>query len=423
MSWKKEILSQAEKNRLLADINHFRTLLMIDAPFTMPLMKFKVHFVDIPHGYGGTNGFELFVVPKKWNKLTGPEKEGFLYHEWMHVVNLHSKRLARRQHRMWNFAADFVINEHIMSDNQTAQITLPSGTMHDSKYRGWYSEKVYEDLREKVDKIKSEISEGIYVGSNDQIKAFNNDNKFCDSDRAAEILAKQEFVEGLFSDDLIPPPENSSSMEKDLIRDIVKAAEMHKKMKGNLPGNYEELIKKIKKSQVPWEQIFHSFFKEVVSASNDRTFARPKKWAWSYGIILPSEIGTKKLDVVLICDTSGSMSNKDFEAFVGEVQKILPLIQNITLISADIEVHEKVKIRNIKEIVGENPNFRFRGRGGTSFVPALKVASKIRADMVIYFTDGFGDFGKKPRDIKNMLWILTNDECKKPPFGKYIVIN
>ncbi|HUU87016.1 MAG TPA: VWA-like domain-containing protein [Candidatus Glassbacteria bacterium] len=423
MHWKKEQLNQAEKNRLLADINHFRTLLMIDAPFTMPLMKFKIHFVDIPY-IGGTNGFELFVCAQKWKPLTGPEKEGFLYHEWMHVVNLHSKRLCRRHPRMWNFATDFVINEHIMSDNQTAQITLPSGTLYDVKYRGWYSEKVYEDLQQKVDKIKNEISEGIFIGSNDEIKSFNGNNKkFCDSDKAAEILATEAFIEGLFSDDLIPPPENSASMEKDLIRDIVKAAEMHKKMKGSLPGNYEELIKKIKKSQVPWEQIFHSFFKEIVSSSNDRTFAKPKKWSWGYGIILPSEVGTRKLDVVLICDTSGSMANKDFEAFVGEVQKILPLIQNLTLISADVEVHEKIKIKNIKEIVGDNPSFRFRGRGGTSFVPALKVASKIRADMVIYFTDGFGDFGNKPREIKNMLWVLTNDECRKPPFGKYIVIN
>jgi len=423
MYWKSLDLSLSEKNQLLADINHFRTLLMIDAPFTMPLMKFKVHFIDIPFGYGGTNGFELFVVPEKWKKLTGPEKEGFLYHEWMHVVNLHTKRMARRDPRMWNFATDFVINEHIKSDNQTSQISLPSGTMYDPKYRGWYSEKVYEDLREKVDKIKKDISDGCFVGSNDEVKGFNDKNRHCDSERAAEILATQEFIEGLFSDDLIPPPENSASMEKDLIRDIVKAAELHKKMKGNLPGNYEELIKKMRKSQVPWEQIFHSFFKEVVSASNDRTFARPKKWSWGYGIILPSEIGTKKLDVVLICDTSGSMANKDFEAFVGEVKKILPLIQNLTVISADIAVHEKVKIRRIGEIVGNNPSFKFRGRGGTSFVPALKEASKIRADMVIYFTDGFGNFGKKPREIRNMLWVLTNDECNKPPFGKHIVIN
>ncbi|HUU88588.1 MAG TPA: VWA-like domain-containing protein [Candidatus Glassbacteria bacterium] len=420
--WKTLDISQAKKNDILADINHYRSLLMLDVPFTMPLMKFKVHLVDLSGiGYGGTNGFELFVDPEKWFTLSSQEKEGFLYHEWMHVVNLHSKRLSRREARMWNFAGDFVINEHIMSDNLPSQITLPKGTLFDPIYKGWYSEKVYEDLKQKVNKINQEISDGSYKFLDDL--KFDEKNKFCDAAHAAETLALKKFIEGLFADDLIPPPENSHVMEKDLIREIIKAAEMHKKMKGNLPGNYEELIKRMRKSQVPWEQIFHSFFKEVVSASNDRTFARPKKWAWQYGIILPSEIGTRKLDVVFICDTSGSMGNKDFEAFVGELQKALPLIKDLTLISADVEVHEKVKIKRISEIVGTDPKFRFRGRGGTSFVPALKVAAKIKADIVIYFTDGFGDFGKQPREIKNMLWILTNDECSKPPFGKYIIIN
>ena len=70
------------------------------------------------------------------------------------------------------------------------------------------------------------------------------------------------------------------------------------------------------------------------------------------------------------------------------------------------------------DLVG-NKKLKFKGGGGTDFAPALKEASKIPNDLVIYITDGIGKFGNRP-NIKNLLWVLTKD--REVPFGKKIVM-
>ena len=125
---------------------------------------------------------------------------------------------------------------------------------------------------------------------------------------------------------------------------------------------------------------------------------------------------------MLILDTSGSMyCNKVFERFVGEVKKILPYVQKLTIVSSDAKVHEKVHIQNISELMGANSKFKFKGGGGTDFRPGLELAGKMKQDIVIYYTDGYGTYGDKPRGISRMLWVLTESDCKKPPFGKYLI--
>ena len=141
----------------------------------------------------------------------------------------------------------------------------------------------------------------------------------------------------------------------------------------------------------------------------------------SFDLMLPSETGFEKQDIVLILDSSGSMYNtKIFERFVGEIKKVLQYVNKLTLISSDAEVHEKVDIKSINDIIGTNKKFHFKGGGGTDFRPALQVAAKMKADMVIYYTDGYGTYGDCPRGMSKLLWVLT-ESGNKPPFGRYLI--
>lgn len=84
-------------------------------------------------------------------------------------------------------------------------------------------------------------------------------------------------------------------------------------------------------------------------------------------------------------------------------------------------MHEVVKINSISDVIGKNKKYKFKGGGGTDFRLALEQASKIPNDIVIYYTDGYGTFGTKPRNISNLLWVLIEDCSVKPPFGKYLI--
>jgi predicted metal-dependent peptidase len=429
----------------------------------MPIFKLPLEFIDAPHAYAATNGYRLFVNPFLWMPLIAQEQEAVMYHEWIHIAMFHSKRMKSRKARIWNFAGDFTIDYHITDDINPSKMVLPAGMLYDPCFRGLTTEEVYkilepevEALRNKIKLVKADPNASQGQGqSQDQDQSQNQDNgnpspgagsngnngngrtdskqknktnskedKYCNKPRAVEALAMEQFFDDLFSDDLIPAPTDADLKDCDLISEIIKAAEMHKRLRGTLPGFYEQLIKRLNRSQVPWEQIFHSFFKEIASASADRSFAKPKRWAWSFGIVLPSEIGPKKLNVIYITDTSGSMQASDFEQVGGEIKKLLPLISKLTMVSCDCNVHEKVTVRQIHDIMGDAPKYRFAGRGGTDFVPALLEVAKMPHDLVIYHTDGYGNYGKScPRGIKNLMWILTNDECQKPPFGRFLILN
>jgi predicted metal-dependent peptidase len=60
-----------------------------------------------------------------------------------------------------------------------------------------------------------------------------------------------------------------------------------------------------------------------------------------------------------------------------------------------------------------------KGGGGTSFVPVMDHLreKKPDVDVLIYFTDGYGDFGTDPGF--DVIWVINNMHVT-PPYGKVI---
>ena len=393
----------------IQDVSKIVTHLTLDALFTMPLLKFAIEITLVPEIFLATDGTKLFVNPSNWNTLDYKSKLGLLYNEWLHIAFLHPFRLGQRDLRIWSSACNFANTNHIADDAGCLGIEITKGLPYDKTFHGMSSEEIYEILKADVEERK---------------KNHNGTNNKTDSSREGmtKLLGAGEFSDQIMSDDVLPAPIEASKSE--LVEEIIRAIEIHEKLKGegSVPGSYKEIVKETVKSTTPWEQIFHRNIKDLIEASNDRSFRKPKRWAWGYGIVLPSEIGVKKPDITLIIDTSGSIQSEKFREVLGEVGKILPLVSSLTMISADSAVHEIVKIRRVGELLGESAKFKFMGRKGTDFRPALEVAAQKRADLTIYYTDGKGKFGDKPRGLKHLLWLLTKESVIVPPFGKYLVI-
>ncbi len=440
------VLSDRDRDKILDRASEIKSKLIVDVPLTLPIIKIKTLLLPIPNAYAATNGRVLYINPHMWGPLPNNQCEGVFYHEWLHIGLLHPKRMRNRIHRVWNFACDFFINFHIKTDMLQLKMDLAPGMLFDTYYdHNWFAERIYEDLLKEVNERKNKAKETMTDGAIQNIipnfglpqpsdpsasggpskpasSNGRNNSEYCNREQAIRVLAFEEFMGDVMANDLMLPPLDGDMQDKELIREIIKAAEFHKKSKGKLPGFYEKQVLKLRRARVPWERVFHDIFMELITGSDDRSFARPKRWAMPFGLFLPSETGFQKQEVTLIVDVSGSMfCEKIFGRFIAEVKKILPFVSKLTLIGADAAVHEKVNIDHIHDLIGPTRKFHFRGGGGTDFRPALAAAAKTRADIVIYYTDGYGTYGNCPPGLHRLLWVLTESECPKPPFGKYLI--
>ena len=66
---------------------------------------------------------------------------------------------------------------------------------------------------------------------------------------------------------------------------------------------------------------------------------------------------------------------------------------------------------------------RFGGGGGTSFIPVFKYMEEHPGEeqILIYFTDGYGDIPKKPP--YPVMWVITPDGENQVPWGYEIKLD
>jgi predicted metal-dependent peptidase len=399
-------------NETLEDINNIICLLIIDVPFCIPILK--LDFDSCSDLWAKTDGRTIFINEEKWKTLDPPEKTAVIFHEFLHIGLFHHRRMKDRKQREFAVACDFLANS-IIKENYTF-MKLPNGAYYDSQYSNRAVEDIYQDLALEVQKKKKGEITPFSAQKGKPIPGLAN------KDDAVKNIANGSYGNNPLSEDISEEP-NDGKDNDEFGEEVIKAAEHHKKIKGDLPGAFQREMERLKDSaKVPWQVILQSLVKQVLFYGGNRSYAHCKSWGWLYKIAIAGEINKKKAVITVICDTSGSIYKTQLSEFLVEIEKILKYSEYVNVITADCKVHENVKVKKISELTSKNPLLKFKGGGGTSFVPALELAAKLRSDLTIYFTDGQGKFGTKPRGLDKLLWILI-DKTVKPPFGKYIYIN
>ncbi len=89
-----------------------------------------------------TDGRDVFVNPVFFNGLTPAAQDGLLLHEVLHAALLHVPRRGTRDPKLWNIAADIVINGMLIHDGYT----LPEGGVRDPSKEHLAVEEAYEAL-------------------------------------------------------------------------------------------------------------------------------------------------------------------------------------------------------------------------------------------------------------------------------------
>lgn len=415
---------------------------------------------------------ELFYNPKFLEGLTTTEARAVLEHECMHLVMEHIMRKDDRSHDQWNIATDLAINQMIdglpkdcvnldkfpadwkmppksaaekyydvlnrnspkMEISECAGDDCKSGSCKDKKkgqgqgqgqpQQGKGKQKGQGEGNQPGDGSQPGTGSGHSHDPNGQPQPGNGqpEPKGNHSKRHVKIKDGNGKVVSEFDvDNTDDHGEWDQGDSKDCAKEVVKqavkqAVDEAQRHQGHTPAGLEDYIKELLKPPViPWQQVLRRFVAMSVKAGHKTSWKKPNR---RYGEAQKGHLPARKLAITLVIDTSGSVGEADFQAFIAEIKAIQTSYKSdITIIECDAEVQKEYKLTRYKKL-----DTKFKGRGGTSFQPPFKYVKdkKIKTDALIYFTDLYGDFPPK-KPMYPVLWVSVSD-LDKAPWGVVLSI-
>ncbi|MBE6384551.1 MAG: hypothetical protein E7048_02675 [Lentisphaerae bacterium] len=199
---------------------------------------------------------------------------------------------------------------------------------------------------------------------------------------------------------------------------IIEAGQHYKMTYGTLPGELAGLVEFFSAGRINYLQLLRRYLGQC-SGGEAHWLPPARRFIWQ-GQYLPSR-QNPKLDIVVAVDTSGSIEEKDFQDFFGEIGSIVQSFQNyqLTLLQCD------TRITDVQSFSREKPYrhtpVKIKGGGGTSFVPVFEYLKqqKITPRILLYYTDGEGDFPEKAPAYP-VFWVLP--ENTEVPWGKKLLM-
>ena len=205
-----------------------------------------------------------------------------------------------------------------------------------------------------------------------------------------------------------------------VVREFVNAAVdmMNEESRGLMPAHFMSQVELINKPPVlSWQAILKKYI-GTISANKRKTRMRlnrrqPERFD------LSGRVDDKVLKIAVAIDTSGSVDDHMIAQIFNEIFAILAKRKHeITVIECDAQIQRVYRAKNAGEI-----QKKVAGRGGTMFTPAIEYINNdkyFRDALLIYFTDGFGEWEiPKPKTYRN-LWVVFDDErhlSVKEPYG------
>jgi predicted metal-dependent peptidase len=406
-------------------ITKARARLLVRAPFFGSIALGLV-WVNAPEVRTmATDGRRIWFNPA-WCDKHGVERiMGVTAHEVLHVVNKHHLRRGTRHPRLWNLAADLMINRVLEDDGYV----LPPGLMFDreGRFAGLATETIYARLLEEVEQDPrngQENGQGSAGGpdpdgdthaDNPSDRGDDDDNgEAGDGVRPADIWGE---VRDLTTDAGQPmTPAERCQAEHDLDVRIRQAAAAAKRA-GKFAAGLGEMIEAAA-DRVDWRDKFRMSFDGTLRG--EVTWARPNRRFIQHGLYLPGWRRSGAGRVAFVLDTSGSISARELAVYTAGVLGFLEETgpEQVAVIQCDTEVRHVAWLQP-----GETfDRIEVVGRGGTRFQPAFDwiAASGFGPNVIVYATDLI--CCETPEDPGVPVIWLTPSRGRAIPFGTIVEV-
>ena len=335
----------------------------------------------------GTDGRYFYYNRDFISKLNKAECIFLVAHEVEHCVYDHMSRRGSRKPKMWNAAADFVINyelhEHNVGkipDPKTSGVTA----CFDAKYKGMFAEEVYDLLEKDPNANWPEFDVHLEPG-----------------DGKGEPMTEEER-RGL-SDEI-----------RNAVMQAAKAAGA-----GNTPLGVKRMLKDLVEPQMDWREILNMKIQSMLK--NDFTWSRCSRKSQASGFYLPGMKEDVKVKAAVAIDCSGSMGDDMLRDLLTETKGIMEQFADF-----DLEVWcFDTKVYNYQKFTPENldeiDEYEIKGGGGTDFVCnwTFMKDNDIQPERFIMMTDGYpcGSWGDE--NWCDTLFLIHGDTQRRliAPFG------
>ena len=317
-------------------------------------------------------------------------------HEVYHKLYRHLttwQHLYKENAQLANMACDYVINIKLTDDNADLFATMDGPLAvgcHDTKYRGWDSAQVFNDLKQNPPPQGQ--------GGQGQDSGGLDEHGWGD---AEEMTAEEQ---------------------RDLAREIDEAIRQGALAAGKLGNGMDRDMVELLQPQVDWREVLRDFVQTTCQGNDYSTWRRPNRRYIGAGVYMPSGISEQIGEIVVAIDTSGSIGARELGVFLAEIKSVADTVhpEAIRILYWDTSVrgderYEGAEVDNI--IQSTKP----KGGGGTDVrcVPDYITDKQIKAQAVIVLTDGylFGGWGQWHHPV---LWTVLDNERAVPDVGKTV---
>ena len=401
-----ELLTQ-DRQKLLMKMSFIGALLM-----RLDLVPVRDERLDT----AATDGDRIYVDIDFYMRLKADERLFVLAHEAWHCALIHFMRRGNRNQELFNIAADLEIHFILTDEGFKAPFVLP----HDPRWKGLSAEEIYERIQEKAHQQKmaggggggsgcrsgSGLSEG---KESKNIKGQGNgqgfDKHLEKGDKDGESEGDSKSGKGRDAD---YSPEVKPGAEERCRERLTAAVQQYERMKGRLPAGLMGLVEAILKPEIGWKELLSQFVTNCYGGSR-RWLPPARRHVWK-GLYLQSQ-RTERLRAIVAIDTSGSTSG-DLSKFFSELVALLNSFGSyeLTVIQCDAAVG-KVETFDDCNLLDPNRKWEVTGGGGTDFRPVFSYIdehSELDPNLLIFFTDGYGDYPDRPPPYP-VMWFLTSD--------------
>jgi predicted metal-dependent peptidase len=333
------------------------------------------------------------------------DRVAVLKHEVLHVVFKHLFRVSGPLHdaRIWNIAADLVVNQYV------PPFQLPEGAIllssfsdarlaPDQTVDGYYEALIA--LQESGNRYFGATPLGTAALRSMLSSTPQSDHSHWAMGSVGELDAEPTGA---------AVPKYLQELLSDAIDEqILRARDRTIASRGTMPDWMERIVGELaahRKPRVNWRRTLRLFASSSQRTRMVMTTRREsKRYEGIAGLGRVAGLMAKRYQrIAVIIDTSGSVGQAQLQMFFAEIRGIYRQGTQIVVVECDSDVRRSYLYK------GCTPEIVY-GDGGTSFEPALRWLREQRGerfDACIFFTDGEGGAPETSPPCP-LLWVIVN---------------
>lgn len=367
---------------------------------------------DVPTA--GTNGRDTFYGKDFIMGMTRPQLRYLVAHETGHKMLMHCVEydaICKKYGQLANMAMDYVVNQMVEDlDGGRGFVERPTdpAPLIDAKYKDKSFLEVLQDLIKNPPPEQPKGGKGQPGGTMDEHQ------------RATEAAAGQpgDGENSLSAEEMkeLKQAVQDATAQGQIVREKMQAKKRGSSGSGGRVNGFEQ-------RNTDWKTPLRRFIQELSEGDDQSRFSPPNKRMLPLGIILPSHFSEAIGEIIIACDTSGSMGGV-YPTVFGEVARICQQVKpaKVRMLWWDTKIagDQTFTAKDYDQIAKQ---LKPAGGGGTtvSVVADYIKEKKIKARCVLMLTDGYIESEYNMAPIPH-LWGIVDNTGFTPKKGKKVDI-